>query len=202
MAGLRFELRAPESGRAGGTVGPGRGGCCLDLPVTLGLTSPFCPVCSAHRKPGGGLPCPSRLQPGGHGALASLAAPPPGLPLPVLCKTRRPRSGRGRRRWWRGGRARTGLSGRVSVRGYRQPAWPSSHPFLLLICFPKVQAALSKRLGDLGGLTQPYLVSTEAAWAWVLRERVPNHQDNHNNSGFCLLNARDTGPLSLKRKYL
>lgn len=128
--------------------------------------------------------------------------PPPGLPLPVLCKTRRPRSGRGRRRWWRGGRARTGLSGRVSVRGYRQPAWPSSHPFLLLLCFPKVQAALSKRLGDLGGLTQPYLVSTEAAWAWVLRERVPNHQDNHNNSGFCLLNARDTGPLSLKRKYL
>ena len=52
---------------------------------------------------------------------------------------------------------------------------------------------MSKRLGDPGGLTQPYLVSTEEAWAWVLRERVPNHHNKDNNSGFRLLNARDTG---------
>lgn len=128
--------------------------------------------------------------------------PPPGLPLPVLCKTRRPRRGRGRRLWRRGGRARTGLLGRVSGRGYCRPACLSPHPFLLLLCFPKVQAALSKRQGDSGGLTQPYLVSTEQVWVWVLGERVPNHRDDHNNSGFRLLNARDTGPLSLKCKYL
>lgn len=62
MAEVGFELQAPESGTAGGTVGPGSGRCCPDLPVTPDTTSPFCPEHSAHRKPGGGLPCPSCLQ--------------------------------------------------------------------------------------------------------------------------------------------
>lgn len=160
-------------------------------------------MCSAHRKPGGGLPLPIPSAAGWTRGPGVTGRPPaPGLPLPVLCKTRRPRRGRGRRLWRRGGRARTGLLGRVSGRGYCRPACLSPHPFLLLLCFPKVQAALSKRQGDSGGLTQPYLVSTEQVWVWVLGERVPNHRDDHNNSGFRLLNARDTGPLSLKCKYL
>lgn len=130
MAEVGFELRAPESGTAGGTVGPGSGRCCPDLPVTPDTTSPFCPVHSAHRKPGGGPPLPILSAAGGHGVLASPATTP-GLPLPVLCKTRRPLRGMGRRLWWMSGRVKRGLSGGVTTRSYRSQAWPRPRPLPL-----------------------------------------------------------------------
>lgn len=82
-----------------------------------------------------------------------------------------------------------GLLGRVTDRSYRQQAWPSPHPFLLLLllCFPKVQTALSKGLGDLGNVGKPpsqYLVPTEQAWAWAVIRRVPNNLDNCSDNGF------------------
>lgn len=146
VAELGFELRAPESERADGTVGPDRGRCCSDLPVTLDSTSPFWPMHSAHRKPGWGLPCPSCLQPGGHGVLASPTTATPDLPLPVLCKTRRPLRGMagGCGGWV------DGLTG--ASQGRSLPAVTThtpglgSRPFLLLLCCPKVQTALSKKL--------------------------------------------------------
>lgn len=99
----------------------------------------FLPCYSEHRKPGWGLPCPFCLQPGGHWVLASPTATP-GLPLPVLCKMRRPLRGKGRLLWRMGGC----VDGRMgaSQAGSLPPVTSSRpglgpRPFLLLLFSPK-----------------------------------------------------------------
>lgn len=161
----------------------GKGRRCPDVPVTQDPTSPFCPVQSAHRKPGWGLPCPPRLQPGGHGVLVSPATTP-GLPLPVLRKTRRPLRGTGGGSA-DGGRGSGGLSGGVTARCYRQQPPPLPPPPL----FPQSSGSLEQEAGGPRKLGRPpgqHLVPTGPGWARAVMESVLNNADNCNNNGSCL----------------
>ena len=84
----------------------------------MGLHFSFLPSALSTQEAWLGPPLPILSAARGHGVLASPATTP-GLPLPVLCKTRRPLRGMGRRLWRMGGRVNRGLSGGVTARSYR-----------------------------------------------------------------------------------
>lgn len=139
-------------------MGQGGGRCCLDLPVTLGLTSPFLPsVLSTQEVTWRGPPCPSRLQPGGHGVLASPAAPRPGPPHFLSCVRRgvpgvKGAGGSGGR--WTGlvTAFRAGSVSAVTASQPGQAPTPLPPPPL----FPQSSGSLEQEAGGLQSLTQPY----------------------------------------------
>lgn len=182
IAEIGFELRSPESERAGRTIGPRRGRCCPDLPVPLNPTSPFCPVTQYTGSLAGASLAHSvcsRVDTG------SWRQPPPPQASPFLSCARRgvPCV------------KRAGCSGGwVDVRMWASqagslPAVTSSrpglgpHPFLLLL-FPRSSCNLEQEAG--GPRMGRHLVSQEQAWALTIMERFLNNNDSYNN-GFCLL---------------
>lgn len=157
IAEVGFELRATESERAGRTIGLRRGRCCPELPVTPDPTSPFCPVTLYTGSLAGASLAHSvcsRVDTG------SWRHPPPPRASPFLSCARRSIpcwDGQGAPAdVCMGARVHGGLSGGVTARSYRHRPGLGPHPFLLLLCFPKVHATLSKKMGDPGwGGTSP-----------------------------------------------
>lgn len=179
-AEIGFEHRAPASERAE------EGKVLSRSPCAPRPHFSFLPRYSEHRKPGWGLPCPFCLQPGGHGVLASPAATP-GLPLPVLRKTRRPPCGKGRLLWRMGGCVDGGMgasqAGSLTAVTSSRPG-PGPCPFLLLQ-FPQSSCNLERKAG--GPRMGRHLVPEEQAWALTIMERFLTSNDSSNSNGFCLL---------------